>query len=226
MSTRLWHLTGPTLLLFLLAQPARAGQESPTQSLFEDAFRVDSLVRQITPDRLEDLRRTAQREADPRNWYDLGAALLLTGDWEGAVEPLQRAAAAADRRVDEPSAYNLGVAYGLGGQPGESLARQSTSDMRRSSLLQAREAFRRVLRENPDADDARWNLEVVDRWLQQLGGAGGGGGDGGGGGGDDQPMSQAEADRLLDAAAAEERRVQEDRLERNRSRDPVAERNW
>ncbi|MFQ5530720.1 MAG: hypothetical protein ACE5FP_10305, partial [Gemmatimonadota bacterium] len=44
--------------------------------------------------------------------------------------------------------------------------------------------------------------------------------------GDDRPMTRAEADRLLDAAAAEERRVQEERLERNRSRDPVAERNW
>lgn len=225
MYSKLGTLMCVSIPILLLVPGIRAAQEAPTLALFEDASRADSLMQQITPDRLENFRQTAQRKSDPRNWYDLGAALLLTGDWEGAVEPLQRAAAAADRRVDEPSAYNLGVAYGLGGQPGAE-AGKSTSDMRRSSLLQAREAFRRVLRENPGAEDARWNLEVVDRWLQQLGGAGGGGGGSEGGGGDDQPMTRAEADRLLDAAAAEERRVQEERLERNRSRDPVAERNW
>lgn len=218
-----------SLPLVLVVIPVLAGQETPTQALFEDASRVDSMIKQITPDRLEELRRRAQNEAEPRNWYDLGAALLLTGDWEGAVEPLQRAASAADRRVDEPAAYNLGVAYGLGGQPDNARAGQSASDGRREILLQAQEAFRRVLRGNPDAEDARWNLEVVDRWLEQLGGAGGsggGGGTGGGAGGDGQPMTRAEADRLLDAVAAEERRVQEERLERNRARDPVAERNW
>jgi tetratricopeptide (TPR) repeat protein len=228
MGTRAGHLILGTLGVFLFMHPAWAWQEAPRQDVFEDGLRADSLMRQITPDRLEDFRQKAQREAEPRNWYDLGSALLLTGDWEGAVEPLQRAAAAADRRVDEPSAYNLGVAYGLGGRPEEgSTGQGTTGDMRRASLVQAREAFRRVLRENPGANDARWNLEVVDRWLEQLGGAGGGGGgDGGGGGGDDRPMTRAEADQLLDAVAAEERRVQEDRLERNRSRDPVAERNW
>jgi len=99
-------------------------------------------------------------------------------------------------------------------------------------LLQARDAFRRVLRQNPGADDARWNLEVVDRWLRQLGGAGGGddgtgsGGEGGEGGDRSREMTPEEVQRLLDAAAAEERRVQEDRFQRSRSRDPVAERNW
>lgn len=219
-----------SLPLFLGVIPVLAGQNTTTQALFEDASRVDSMIKQITPDRLEELRRRAQSEAEPRNWYDLGAALLLTGDWEGAVEPLQRAASAADRRVDEPAAYNLGVAYGLGGQPINARAGQSSRDRRRRILLQAQAAFRRVLRGNPEAEDARWNLEVVDRWLEQLGGGagggGGGGGTGGGGGGDGQPMTRAEADRLLDAVAAEERRVQEDRLERNRQRDPVAERNW
>jgi hypothetical protein len=88
-----------------------------------------------------------------------------------------------------------------------------------------------VLREDPGAEDARWNLEVVDRWLKRLGGAGGGG-DGGGNGGDgdggDAPreMTPEEVQRLLDAAASEERRVQEERFQRSRSRDPVAERNW
>lgn len=209
----------------LAAAAVPAAQEFASDGLFENGLRVDSLVRAITPDRLEDLRRLAAREGKPRNWYDLGAALLLTGDWEGAVEPLQRAVRAPDGRVDEPSAYNLGVAYGLGGRPGPGGV-DGGVEGRRAVLVQAREAFRSVLRANPAAEDARWNLEVIDTWLEQIGGAGGGDGGGGGGEGGNDSMTQAEADQLLDAAAAEERRVQEDRLERNRSRDPVADRNW
>lgn len=216
----------PVLLLGgLVTSAGGAAQQSAAEGLFEDGVRVDSLLRSITPDQLEDFRRLAAREGKPRNWYDLGAALLLTGDWEGAVEPLQRATRAPDGRVDEPSAYNLGVAYGLGGRPGPGGV-EGGVEARRAALVQAREAFRAVLRTNPAAEDARWNLEVVDNWLQQIGGAGGGDGGGGGGEGGNDTMTQAEADQLLDAAAAEERRVQEDRLERNRSRDPVADRNW
>jgi hypothetical protein len=107
----------------------------------------------------------------------------------------------------------------------------------REQLTQARDGFRAVLREDPGAADARWNLELVDRWLRREsrggGGAGGGaqgeGGSGGGGEGGDArtaPMTEGEARRLLDAAAGAERAVQERRLERSRSRDPVVERNW
>lgn len=210
---------------FLAAVSAHAAQQSAAEGLFQDGARVDSLLRAITPDQLEAFRRSAAREGKPRNWYDLGAALLLTGDWEGAVEPLQRATRAPDGRVDEPSAYNLGVAYGLGGRPGPGGV-DGGVEARRGALVQAREAFRAVLRANPAAEDARWNLEVIDTWLEQIGGAGGGEGGGGGSEGGNDTMTQAQADQLLDAAAAEERRVQEDRLERNRSRDPVADRNW
>ena len=209
----------------LVTGPVVRAQDAGPGAIFEAGARLDSLLNTITPAELADLRRAAAREGKPRNWYDLGAALLLTGDWEGAVEPLQRAARSPDGRVDEPSAYNLGVAYGLGGRPGPGGVEGGVEE-RRTVLVQAREAFRAVLRANPGAEDARWNLEVVDRWLEQIGGAGGGDGGGGGGEGGNDSMTRAEADQLLDAAAAEERRVQEDRLERNRSRDPVADRNW
>ena len=204
---------------------------------FADSARVDSLRARLSPDRIEEYRRRAADDDDPRRWYDLGAILLLAGDWEGAIEPLERVVAGADPDVDASASYNLGVAHGVGGRPPDSdIARAlgsggATEGARRAGLIRARDAFRRVLRENPGAEDARWNLEVVDRWLQRLGGAGGGG-DGGGNGGDgdggDAPreMTPEEVQRLLDAAASEERRVQEERFQRSRSRDPVAERNW
>jgi hypothetical protein len=39
-------------------------------------------------------------------------------------------------------------------------------------------------------------------------------------------MTPEEAQRLLDAAAGQEREVQSRRLERNQSRDPRLEKNW
>lgn len=198
-----------------------------------DSLRVDSLRARITPDRLAELRREASEGGEPRDWYDLGAALLLSGDWEGAVEPLERVVVATEEReIETAASYNLGVAYAVGSRPPDSpvdLGRSSTESLR-AGLLQARDRFRRVLRQDPTAEDARWNLEVVGRWLDQVGG-GGGGGNGQGGGdesqsGERREMTPEEVQRLLEAAASEERRVQEDRFERSRARDPVAERNW
>ena len=205
---------------------ARPGVVQDARSIvFADSGRVDSLRARVSPDRVEAYRRRAADDDDPRHWYDLGAILLIAGDWEGAIEPLERAVTGPDSEVDASASYNLGVAHGIAGRPTDSSAR-------RAGLIRARDAFRRVLREDPDAEDARWNLEIVDRWLRQLGGAGGGG-DGGGSGGDGgdggeaaREMAPERVQRLLDAAASEERRVQEERFQRSRARDPVAERNW
>lgn len=213
------------------AQAIGAGQEAP--ALYADSLRIDALRSRISSDRLEALRREAARSQDPASWYDLGAALLLTGDWEGAIEPLQRVVASARiGGVAESASYNLGVAQGVGGRPrSPSSSDGPRAEVRRAALLRARDAFRRVLRLDSRADDARWNLEVVERWLEDLGG-GGGGGDGGQGGGERGPtgepreMTPEEVRRLLEAAAAEERRVQQDRFQDSRARDPVAERNW
>lgn len=212
--------------------PSAAVQEA-RDLVFTDSARVDSLRARVSPDRVEEYRRRAAGEDDPRHWYDLGAILLLAGDWEGAIEPLERVVTGPESEVDGPASYNLGVAHGIGGRPAESPgpAAEATAPARRAGLLRAREAFRRVLRDDPGAEDARWNLEVVDHWLEQLGGDGGGngggnGGDGGEGGDARREMTPEEVQRLLDAAASEERRVQEERFQRSRSRDPVAERNW
>jgi hypothetical protein len=140
--------------------------------------------------------------------------------------------------VREDAAYDLALAFAVAGRPpaetGPPRARPAEgADEVRQKLLQARDGFRAVLRSNPEAADARWNLELVDRWLrrEQQGGGGGGGPQDAGGGGDgadarDAPMTEQEAQRLLEAAAGAERSVQERRLERNRSRDPAADRNW
>lgn len=211
---------------------AAAAQDVPAPPLYEDAGRVDSLRTAVGPERLSELRREAAGDGGLRAWYDLGAALLLSGDWEGAVEPLERVAAGAGNpEIDQSAMYNLGVANGIGARPREGQrADGPQADELRAGLTKARDAFRRVLRANPEAEDARWNLEVVNRWLERMGGSSGGPSGGGGGAqgdtGERREMTPEEVRRLLEAAASEERRVQEDRFQRSRARDPVAERNW
>lgn len=209
-----------------------AAQDVPAPPLYADAGRVDSLRASLGPQRLSELRREAAGDGDLRAWYDLGAALLLSGDWEGAVEPLERVAAGAGNpEIEQSAMYNLGVANGIGARPREGQrADGPQAEEIRAGLTKARDAFRRVLRANPEAEDARWNLEVVNRWLQRMGGSSGGPSGGGGGAqgdtGERREMTPEEVRRLLEAAASEERRVQEDRFQRSRARDPVAERNW
>lgn len=220
---------GAAMLLLVAAAAAQDVQAPP---LYEDAGRVDSLRTALGPERLAELRREAAGEGDLRAWYDLGAALLLSGDWEGAVEPLERVAAGAGNpEIDQSAMYNLGVANGIGARPREGQrANGPEGEELRAGLTRARDAFRRVLRANPEAEDARWNLEVVNRWLERMGGSSGGPSGGGGGAqgdtGERREMTPEEVRRLLEAAASEERRVQEDRFQRSRARDPVAERNW
>lgn len=227
-STAAATLFGATILQLV---GVAAAQDVPSPPLYADAGRIDSLRTTIGPDRLSELRREAAESGGLRAWYDLGAALLLSGDWEGAVEPLERVAAAAGNpEIDQSAMYNLGVANGVGARPREGQrADGPQADEIRAGLTKARDAFRRVLRANPEAEDARWNLEVVNRWLQKMGGSGGGPSGGGGAQGDTgerREMTPEEVRRLLEAAASEERRVQEDRFQRSRARDPVAERNW
>lgn len=182
---------------------------------------------------LAEFRERSEDPGEPVDWFNLGAALLLSGDWEGSVEPLQRALDGGEPDVERSAAYDLALAHALAGRPPE-LGGQLPFEERRPLLEQAWDGFRWVLRQEPRAEDARWNLELVGRWLEQEEdpSAEGGGGRGGTPEADqaDRPstpeLSAEEALDLLEQAAQEERDVQGRRLERNRARDPVVDRNW
>ena len=207
----------------------------------------------LEPETLFRLRARAEDGGSSTAWLALGAALLHAGDWEGATPPLRQALETSEPEVRADATYDLALAYAVSGHP-ESPERNSTSQPSgtdrdgnadvedggtpRDRLIRARDGFRAVLRENSAAEDARWNLELVERWLESDDSSGGGSGDGGGGGGQaaggpqsggdtgNAPMTPEEAQRLLDAAAGQEREVQSRRLERNQSRDPQLEKNW
>lgn len=189
----------------------------------------------VSAEGLARLREKSEEPGRPVDWFNLGAALLVSGDWEGAVEPLQRALGTDDEELERSATYDLALARALAGRPAE-LGGQLLFEERRPLLEQAWDGFRWVLLQEPEDEDARWNLELVGRWLERDDDPQNDGGGGGGGGGADNAdqqnvpstpeLSAAEALDLLEQAAEEERDVQGRRLERNRSRDPVVQRNW
>lgn len=184
-------------------------------------------------------RETAEDKDRPIDHYNLGTALLLDDRWLESRAPLQGAAASERTEVREYGLYNYGVASALAGHEGEEQA-----EARRQELLAARGAFRELLREDPADEDTRWNLELVEAWLeqdeQQSGGQGsaggasqqnqGGGAQGasqaGGQGQDRRPLTPEEAAALLDSAGQAEADIRERMLGRTRYRDPVVEKNW
>jgi tetratricopeptide (TPR) repeat protein len=181
------------------------------------------LARQIM-----DYREAVAKKGRPRDWYNLGTALLESGDLEGSRAALQRAAESGDEPVELSGHYNLGVADARGGRQRSRPGRE-----RQGFLLAARDEFRDVLRAAPDDADARWNLELVERWLQEeIERSGGGGGAQGGaagaqgGSGASPELTPEQADSLLNAAGLAEEELQKEALRRGRFRDPVVEKDW
>lgn len=191
------------------------------------------------PDEAEALARfraAAEASDAPLDWYNYGTALLGLGRWEQAREALRRAASTESPRVGLFSRYNHALASAESGHRGP-----GQPEERRERLLEARNTFRAVLRRDPADEDARWNLELVQRWLrQQQGGGGGGAGagqapssgagsglpQGGDQAGDPVQLGPGEAEELLSAAGRAESAVRDRLLGRARLRDPVVERNW
>ncbi len=229
-----WRLAAVGSILAAVAGGTRwlAGQEAPTEPIAPMRIEAESVV---SAEILAGFRERTEDPGRPVDWFNLGAGLLLTGDWAGAVEPTQRALDTDDEDLERAATYNLALARALAGRPPE-LGGDLLFEERRPLLEQAWDGFRWVLLQDPGSADARWNLELVGRWLEQEDDPtdqGGGGGGGGGGSSADQAdspstreLSAAEAMDLLEQAARQERDVQGRRLERNRSRDPVVEKNW
>lgn len=197
------------------------------------------------PERMQDpveaetlarFRAAAEESEAPIDWYNYGTALLDVGRWEQAREALRQASASEDEQIELFARYNHALATAEAGRGGP-----GRPEERRERLVEARNAFRAVLRRDPVDEDARWNLELVQRWLREQQG-GGGGGTGAGQGsssgtgaglpqGGDQAgapvrLGPGEAEQLLDAAGQAESAVRDRLLGRARLRDPVVERNW
>ena len=183
--------------------------------------------------RYRDRAATSNR---PIDHYNYGTALLAEGQVGEAQVPLQQSIGSERDEVRESAFYNLGLSSALDGR-----FAQGDPSARRAALQSAREAFRTLLRARADDEDARWNLELVERWLEEEGESGGdeqqGGegqspqGSGAGaaaaaGSGELEMLSPEEAAALLEQAGDAEAAIRDRVMGRNRFQDPVVERNW
>lgn len=216
------------------AGSAPAQEESGVGDAAGDAAPTNDAEAQI--DRYRD---RAERSKKPRDLYNLGTAYLAAWQWPEARTELARAADEGEGKVERFARYNLGLANAMEGHP----AGDAPEDERHERLVSARDAFREVLRGDPDDLNARWNLELVNRWLEETSAGGGGssqdedeeqGGSGGSAGqpgpaepgGEAPSLTREEAEQLLQQAAGAEDEVRDKTLRRGRLRDPVVERNW
>ncbi|MYL07118.1 MAG: hypothetical protein F4012_09995, partial [Gemmatimonadales bacterium] len=113
-------------------------------------------------------RERAASSDRPIDHYNYGTALLHDGQVAEAQAPLELSIGSERDEVRESAFYNLGLSTALDGR-----FAQSDPSARRNALQAAREAFREVLRRRVDDEDARWNLELVERWIEEEGESGG-----------------------------------------------------
>ena len=200
---------GALAAILLLAM----GQADSPRELYESGRYGEALLAWRHADRAGD--------ATPADAYGRASAAYRMGEYREAAASWAVAARTADGPARESDAwYNAGNArYRIA---------EATDAERPSESLRywdsAVAAYREALLRDPADRDAKHNLELALRQREQSGGGGGGaggggGGEGGGGGGGGrgvqppstggdgaaQPMSRSQAERLLDALAAEER---------------------
>ena len=186
--------------------------------------------------RLGYLQALDRTPGSPIVHYDLGATGLRLREFEGARAHLEIAATTGDAGVRQWAFYNVGnshlepVVLGL-------------AEDRVPELARAIVAYKRALLLDPGDEDAKWNLELARRLLEQELRSpqprprqdpeqGGGGGAGGGGGSDTDPgsldpqprpaagtgraprLSRAEAEQVLETAEDRELGLQREKLTR------------
>jgi hypothetical protein len=191
---------------------------------------------QLESEEVARYRQEAEGSDRPIDHYNLGTALLRDGRPAEALEPLGLSLRSERPLVRQNGFYNLGLGSAIEGHLGD-----ADAQARRAQLIGARDAFRQVLREREDDEDARWNLELVERWLEedeqsgddgdeggeaQAPGGAGAGGAPSGGAGQERMISPEEAAALLDSAGRAEASIRDRVMGRNRFRDPVVEKNW
>lgn len=170
-------------------------------------------------------RALERGERSPALHYNLGTALLRLGRYEEARQQLELATRAEGPDIRQRAHYNAG------NTDLEPAFAAPATEARREQLQRAVAAYRDALRLDPADADAKWNLELAERLLQQPTAGGGGGG---GGGGPDQPspadpdpqpspaegggaraeLTPAQARELLQTAEQIERELQREKLRR------------
>lgn len=185
------------------------------------------LERGERPGAAEVLQREAeQRRTSDTAWYNAGTAALAAGRLAEARAALVTAARSVDAELRFRALYNLGVA---------ALLEARVDSTRRDALLEeAVGNLRQAVLLRPDAQAARWNLELATRERPPPAPGGGGGGGppppSGGGTAPPQPAGGAltpeQAEAILAAIEQAERAVRAGQVDRRRGMTARAGRDW
>lgn len=143
-------------LLLALLLPAAALASSPSSAKKKyDAGRYDSALWDYQ-------RLLKEKPDDPRLQYNAGAAAYQSRDYQEALKHLQSTLATPDLALQQRAYYNLGNAlYRLGERATEPQAKQQ-------QWQQAVGSYESALRLDPKDEDARHNLELVKKKLEEL----------------------------------------------------------
>ena len=155
----------PTVLaaLLLLSLCATASAESP-RSLVSKGNR-DYKERKY-PDALSAYEQAAQEKPEsPQIWFNRGDALFRQGKFAEAAEAFEQAAVlSGDQSLEARSKFNQGNAdFRLGVESAKSNSTQAIEQVERSVGH-----YRDALRTDPSLDDAKHNIEVARRYIEQL----------------------------------------------------------
>ncbi|MCW5979438.1 MAG: tetratricopeptide repeat protein [Bryobacteraceae bacterium] len=155
-------LTGAAALLVVaFAWPARAesaralverGNQAYRERQYEEALRAYEEAAQQKPD-------------SPHVWMNKGNALYRQGDFRGALDAYENAAARrSDPSLEARSKFNQGnAAFRQGAGEAQANPAQAIDSLRRGVRY-----YQDALRLDPKLDDARHNIEVARRQIQQL----------------------------------------------------------
>ena len=193
------------------------------------AYRGEQYVQAVA------LYRRVMTEGDrsPRTLYNFGTALVAADSIEAAVEVLGRVQQSDDPELRFRATFNLGLAHLIEGL-------RAQGDAGGPALDSALAVYRRALRLRSEEGDAKWNYELALREQEEQSGGGGGGGGqeetpdpqpdpGGQPQQTDSPagdLGQQQAERILEAAARDERSVQARSQRQNRPSPPPGGKDW
>jgi len=114
---------------------------------------------------LERYRKAAEKQ--PENWplfYDLGAAAYKAGRPDEAASAFERALGSKDPALQAKALYNLGNSYFRLGEAVEKQSREQAMPQYEHSA----KSFESSLTVNPHDEDAKFNLEMVKKKIEEL----------------------------------------------------------
>jgi len=142
---------------FILSLFAVASVRADTASRFYEQGKYDEA--------LERYRKAAEKQ--PENWplfYDLGAAAYKAGRPDEAASAFERALGSKDPALQAKALYNLGNSYFRLGEAAEKQSREQAMPQYEHSA----KSFESSLTVNPHDEDAKFNLEMVKKKIEEL----------------------------------------------------------